>query len=591
MGTGIGIDFGTSAIRVAAMANGRPQLITPKDGGPDLPAAVCRGNDGRYHVGREAKQLAAQGEATLIPDIREGLGMNSDDVARTMLEALLESVGIAGEKIDNVVVTVPTSFHPGERLALVRILTDLGFAKILLMSDAAAIAVACNDRPEQKGCQLVYDFGESGLSVTLMEVGDNIFETLAYVRDDTISGRAFNALLADRLADAFRWQTGIDLKHNSRGMQRLLLATEDARAALMRENEALVYLPYIAMPDSGPVHLQMTVRRADYEAMLPNLSERFRALTEQVLKDAKRKLSDCFRVLLNGGAWGLKPVRAALESMDLPPVRLVPNYSPALGAAIYARESKDAVVLDSTGWWLGIGLRDGVLQTVFEPGTALPVTQSQKLFNESPHITFPVLAWKQGQTAQNRRLGEVDIPGISPSTPTGRVEVTVDLKLDVNGVLEVSAKEATTGKALRVEVNGLLLTPQSRRKLKPPPEQPPEPPPETPLNADAQALKTFMLAVLPTMDNLEMAIRAGEGNPAAAAIVQGVRLTLKDLKESLRKLGLSEIPAEGAPFDPNLHEAVEHRAGGRSGYVMAVARRGYRLNGRVIRYARVVVSK
>jgi len=596
MGKIIGIDLGTAYSRVAVFEGGEPVVLRDANGVAGLPSVIA--SDGQNTCFGEA----ALNRAELYPDraftdIRRRLGGSGEKsfgapeitpaiVAGAIIRQLADrATEYLEERAEKVVLTVPSCATQVQRQDALNAVRRAGLEPVRLINEADAVLMdyAC-DRPVDEKV-LVCSMGGGCLSVSVSEVSNDILQVMASGGLPRLGGLELDAALMKSVAGRFAQETGFDPMGDPVARARLRRAAEQARIALTAQNSAEVYVPCIGMAGGAPLHLSLTVTREQLEALIADDVARVSSLIRRLLAEARNCTPGALRVdtvILAGGCARTPAVQRAVRQLA-GDARVIKTDAAAAarGAAVYGGvingDRVGLMLLPATAYDLGVETEGGGFVTLISRGTSVPmrITRSvSTLKDNQPNIEVHLMEGLSQRAEDNFSVCRKQFP--VPLAPRGVPQVSIELDISSDSIVALRQLEQKTGGEDGEET---VLCSGLRDE-----------PPLSPAD-DAAALNRVVMAMLPTLDNLELAIRAGRGSPGAEAIVKGVELTLRGMCDSLRKLGLEEIPAEGLPFDPAVHEAVDHRPGGRPGCVSAVVERGYRLNGRVIRYAKVVVSK
>ncbi|MGH7149494.1 MAG: molecular chaperone DnaK, partial [Planctomycetota bacterium] len=490
----VGIDLGTTNSVVAVMEGGQPVVIPNLEGGRTTPSVVGFTESGERLVGAAARRQAITNPENTVFSIKRFMGRRHAEVAAeekivpykivggpddpvkvsvrgalhsppevsAMILAHLREAAEAylGEKVTRAVITVPAYFNDSQRQATkdAGAIAGLVVERIINEPTASAMAYGLDKRKNQKIA--VYDLGGGTFDISILEVGDGVFEVLATNGDTHLGGDDFDQKLIDFVAEEFRKSNGIDLRRDRMALQRLKEACEKAKCELSSSIQTTVNLPFITADASGPKHLTVNLTRAKFEALVEDLIERTRGPCERALADAKLKPSQVDEVVLVGGATRTPAVQAMVKEIfgKEPNKSVNPDEAVALGAAIQAGvlmgEVKDIVLLDVTPLSLGIETLGGVMTRLVERNTTIPVGKKQVFSTASdnqPEVQIHVLQGEREFSKDNRTLARFHLDGIPPA-PRGFPQIEVTFDIDANGILQVSAKDLGTGKEQKVRV-------------------------------------------------------------------------------------------------------------------------------------------
>lgn len=468
----IGIDLGTTNSAVAVLEGGEPKIITNPDGGRTTPSVVSFKN-GESQVGDVAKRQAITNPDTII-SIKSHMGeagykvkANGKDYTPQEISAMVLQYikGYAedylGEKVDKAVITVPAYFNDAQRQATKDAgkIAGLEVERIINEPTAAALAYGL-DKLDKDEKILVYDLGGGTFDVSILELGDGVFEVLSTNGDTHLGGDDFDNKIIDYLAAQFKAENGIDLKDDKLALQRLKDAAESAKKTLSSANEAQIDLPFIASGDQGPLHLQTSLTRAKFNELTADLVKKAEQPVLNALKDAGLSFSDIDEVILNGGSTRIPAVQESVKKLTgkEPNHSINPDEAVALGAAVQGGvitgDVKDVVLLDVTPLSLGIETMGGVFTKLIDRNTTIPTSKSQVFStaaDDQPAVDIHVLQGERSMAADNKTLGRFQLSDI-PAAKRGVPQIEVTFDIDRNGIVNVSAKDLGTQKEQKITI-------------------------------------------------------------------------------------------------------------------------------------------
>lgn len=475
MGKIIGIDLGTTNSEVAIMEAGKPTVIKSSEGQPYFPSVVAFTKDGEMLVGETAKRQAVTNPEGTVHRIKRKMGSGEkikirgktyspEQISAFILQKIKKDAEeYLGEKISDAVITVPAYFNDNQRQATKDAgkIAGLNVKRIINEPTAASLAYGLDKEGDHKIA--VYDFGGGTFDITLMEVGDGVFEVLSTNGDTQLGGSDMDKALVDYFAREFQKKYDIDPRKDPKALQRLYEASENAKIELSSTLQTDINLPYLTVIDNEPKHLEMKLTRAKFEEIINVFVERTEAPCKQALKDAKIKPSDIDHVVLVGGTTRIPLVKKKVEQIfGKPPKRDVdPMECVAIGAAIQAgvlsgEINKDIVLLDVTPLTLSIETLGGVATQLIERNTTVP-TKKSKIFSTAADsqtsVEINVLQGERPMAVDNKSLGRFHLDGILPA-PRGIPQIEVIFDIDVDGILNVTAKDLGTGKEQSIRITG-----------------------------------------------------------------------------------------------------------------------------------------
>ncbi|WP_062104633.1 molecular chaperone DnaK [Bacillus niameyensis] len=467
----IGIDLGTTNSCVSVLEGGEPKVVPNPEGNRTTPSVIAFKN-GERQVGEVAKRQAITNPNTVISIKRhmgsdfkeevEGKDYTPQELSAIILQYLKSyAEDYLGEKVDKAVITVPAYFNDAQRQATkdAGLIAGLEVERIINEPTAAALAYGL-DKTDEDQTILVYDLGGGTFDVSVMELGDGVFEVLATAGDNRLGGDDFDQVIIDHLVEEFKKENGIDLSKDKMALQRLKDAAEKAKKDLSGVTSTQISLPFITAGEAGPLHMELTLTRAKFEDLSSGLVERTMGPTRQALKDAGKSPSEIDKVILVGGSTRIPAVQEAIrkETGKEPHKGVNPDEVVAMGAAIQGGvltgDVKDVVLLDVTPLSLGIETMGGVFTKLIDRNTTIPTAKSQVFSTAADNQTavdIHVLQGERPMAADNKTLGRFQLSDIPPA-PRGIPQIEVKFDIDKNGIVNVSAKDLGTGKEQNITI-------------------------------------------------------------------------------------------------------------------------------------------
>jgi molecular chaperone DnaK len=471
----IGIDLGTTNSEVAFVEAGKPKIIKSAEGQTYFPSVVAFTKDGEMLVGEAAKRQAVTNPEGTVQRIKRKMGTaekikikgktyNPEQISAFILQKIKKDAeDFIGESINEAVITVPAYFNDNQRQATIDAgkIAGLKVKRIINEPTAASLAYGLDKKGDQKIA--VYDFGGGTFDITLMEVGEGVFEVLSTNGDTQLGGSDMDEALVNYIADEFKKNHDIDLRKDPKTFQRILEAAETAKMELSSTLQTDINLPYITVVDNEPKHLEMKLTRAKFEEIIGAYVDKTEQPCKQALKDAKLKPSDIDHIVLVGGTTRIPLVMQKVEKIfgkkpkrDVDPMECVASGAAIQAGVLSGDIDKDIVLLDVTPLTLSIETLGGVATPLIERNTTVP-TKKSKIFSTAadnqPSVDINVLQGERPMAADNKSLGRFHLDGILPA-PRGLPQIEVTFDIDVDGILNVSAKDLGTGKEQSIRITG-----------------------------------------------------------------------------------------------------------------------------------------
>ena len=475
MAKAVGIDLGTTNSVVAVLEGGQPTVIANAEGSRTTPSVVAFAKDGEVLVGEVAKRQAITNPDRTIRSIKREMGTNwtldidgksynpQEVSARTLMKLKRDAEAYLGDTVTEAVITVPAYFDDAQRTATQEAGKVAGLEVLRIINEPTAAALAYGlEKGEEDQTILVFDLGGGTFDVSVLEIGDGVFEVRSTSGDTKLGGDDWDERVIQWLVESFSNDHGVDLSNDNMAMQRLKEAAEKAKIELSASQSTQINLPFVTATDAGPLHMDYSLSRSKFQELTADLLERCRKPFEQAIKDANLSTSDIEHVILVGGSTRMPAVTELVQTLTgkEPNKSVNPDEVVAVGAAVQAGvlrgEVKDILLLDVTPLSLGIETKGGVMTKMIERNTTIPTRRTEVYTtaeDNQPSVEIHVLQGEREMSQFNKTLGKFQLVDI-PQAPRGVPQIEVTFDIDANGIVHVSAKDRATGKEQSITITG-----------------------------------------------------------------------------------------------------------------------------------------
>lgn len=571
MGKVIGIDLGTTNSCVAVMEGGEAVVIPNSEGNRTTPSVLGISKTGDRLVGQVAKRQAITNPDNTVNSIKRHMGTDykvkvagtdytPQEISAMILQKLkADAEGYLGDTVTEAVITVPAYFTDSQRQATKDAGKIAGLNVLRIINEPTAASLAYGMDKEEDQTVLVFDLGGGTFDVSILELGDGIFEVKATSGNNRLGGDDFDEKVIDWMLVEFKKETGIDLSTDKTAMQRLKEAAEKAKIELSATTSSNINLPFITMNENGPQHLDLTLTRAKFNDLTADLVEKTMGPTRQAMKDAGLSANDIHKVILVGGSSRIPAVQEAIKNLlgKDPFKGINPDECVAIGAAIQggvlAGEVKDVVLLDVTPLSLGIETLGGVFTKIVERNTTIPVSRQQVFTTAADNQTstdIHVLQGEREMAQYNKTLGRFTLMDIPPA-PRGIPQIEVKFDIDANGIVNVSAKDLGTGKEQRITIKSSsgLSDDEIDQMIK-----------DAEMNAEADKKRKEEVDVRNNADSMVFQVEKTlkeMGDKADASEVEAINNAKDELKKALESDNTEEIKAKTDALQEVLYKLTE----------------------------------
>jgi molecular chaperone DnaK len=475
MGRAVGIDLGTTNSVVTVLEGGEPNVIANAEGSRTTPSVVAFAKNGEVLVGEVAKRQAVTNPDRTIRSVKRHMGTDwtvdidgksqtPQQISAFILQKLKrDAESYLGEPVSDAVITVPAYFSDSERQATKEAGQVAGLNVLRIINEPTAAALAYGLDKEADQTILVFDLGGGTFDVSLLEIGEGVIEVKATSGDNHLGGDDWDQRVVDWLVEKFKNAHGIDLSKDKMALQRLRESAEKAKIELSSSASATINLPYVTASDAGPLHLDETLSRAEFQKLTSDLLDRVKGPFQQAIRDAGISVSDIHHVVLVGGSTRMPAVVDVVKELTggrEPNKGVNPDEVVAVGAALQAGvlkgEVKDVLLLDVTPLSLGIETKGGIFTKLIERNTTIPTKRSE-IFSTAddaqPSVQIQVFQGEREIASYNKKLGMFELTGLPPA-PRGVPQIEVTFDIDANGIVHVGAKDLGTGKEQSMTITG-----------------------------------------------------------------------------------------------------------------------------------------